>query len=804
MHNIHRYVLVWLLLLCSTMARENFIVLSYGNHHDMAEQKIRYQNYVKTHDIPKSKIDIKKFEDSYILQIGPFERSSALALTYMKIKDIFSDAVIIENSKPIVIYKNINKVEPKAEESDSTIWIALFGLAIVGILFMFLSSDKIKRLKKEHEKIKNKHKNLQRKQHEILSRMGENIHTIAKETMSHAGIMAEKIKETPFYEEMEKMMCNENELLDVTKDLIEFLYLKSKKVVIQNEVFNFSHVLNEVAGTLNQTHKQNDMELIFDIDREIPRYMFSDSLHMGQILTNLLEYIVQHTQSQDIKLKVVTRSNFKDGQKLYFTINSKLKIESAETLFTSYYDENLRRYVGLGLFIAKELTLLMEGSLEVLNDEEGYQYFKLVLPIKEKNIGKYKYNLPSKELAFKKILIVDKNIDSSNAIEKLFSYFKLETTVISSRKFLDNMPDFSSYDIVALSDILFTSKVLKELKQLKESKKLKIISINNLFSSNQLEFDNAIDVSMAKPVTQEYVFDTLIRLYNIKTNKTGIVNKYLSPKMDKKSLKIHRNKFDNANNINLESFKAFNGAHVMVVEDNIINQKVVLNVLGKSDMKLSVANNGEEAVEFMSTNTSKVDLILMDINMPIMDGYRASELIRNDSRHDKVPIVSLTALTSRHEIEKMFEAGMNGYLAKPLEIGKLYSALDTFVHAEKKEKISKVKNNTNKPMKLDGLRARSNSIFYKEILKEFMDAYAKSDLIFEKLVNEKRYMQIKMLCFEMKGLTRTIGANDMYTVINEIHQHIVYKKPELLHSYISKYKTELTKLNASIERYLSN
>jgi DNA-binding NarL/FixJ family response regulator len=173
--------------------------------------------------------------------------------------------------------------------------------------------------------------------------------------------------------------------------------------------------------------------------------------------------------------------------------------------------------------------------------------------------------------------------------------------------------------------------------------------------------------------------------------------------------------------------------------------------------------------------------------------------------------VALTALVSEHEIAKMFDSGMNGYLPKPVRIEKLYAALDVFLSPIKKEVTSTVTNQTNKPMKLEGLNIveglahmKNNDIFYKEVLKEFMDAYAQSDLLFEKLVKEQRYMQVKMLCLDMKGLTGTIGAKEMHVIINEVHQHIIYKKPELLHSYISRYKIEFSKLSESIKIYLAS
>ena len=114
------------------------------------------------------------------------------------------------------------------------------------------------------------------------------------------------------------------------------------------------------------------------------------------------------------------------------------------------------------------------------------------------------------------------------------------------------------------------------------------------------------------------------------------------------------------------------------------------------------------------------------------------------------------------------------------------------------------------PIDFEGLNAEAgiknlngNIVFYKQVLQEFLDAYAQSGGIFENLVREQRYGQIKVLCLDMKGLTSTIGAKEMHTVINEIHQHLIYKKPELLHSYVEKYKSELLKLNQSIKIFLS-
>jgi CheY-like chemotaxis protein/signal transduction histidine kinase len=818
MYNIYRVVWIWFVLFASVMAGESIIILDYGDYDSMVKEQASYEAYANVHHLSVLHPKIENKKEHFLLQVGPFVRDENLALTYMRVKEKFPNAVIIEKSTPVTVSKeSANSQETivyrdvPVEKEDDSLWIALFGLALVGVLFMYLSSDKIKRLKAEQEKIKLKHKKLEEKQHEVLSKMGENIHHIAKETMSNTSMIAEKIKETPLYAEMEKVMYNENELLDVTEDLIKFLRLKSKKVVIQHEIFNFNHVLNEVAGLLNQIYHQNDMELIFNIDKDVPRYMLSDSLHMGQILTNLLEYMMQHTQNNEICLNVTTESHLKERKYVYFKLMTHLHIEDIKTLFDSYYDEASRRYVGLGLFLAKELTHLMNGELEVDKNDEGYNYFILKLPIEEKNKEKRKYRLPDKGLVGKKILIVDTNYNAAQATEKLFAYFRAEVTVLSLEYFKKHMPNFANYEIVALSPMLFNVKTVEVLQRIKKSQNLKVIRLDNLFASKTATSNEVVDIVLVKPLTQEYVFDTMIELYENKNEKREHQNQESIDQNRDKVLPIHRDAFPEMSNINLDSFTKFSGAHILIVEDNLINQKVVLSVLGKSGMTLSVVNNGKEAVTFMHTHAGEVDFIFMDINMPVMDGYSATRCIREDNRHATVAIVALTALVSEHEIDKMFDAGMNGYLSKPVHIERLYAALDMFLSPAKQEGTSVVSSETITPIKLDGLNVseglehmKNNDIFYKEVLKEFLDAYAQSDVVFENLVKEQRYMQIKMLCWDMKGLTSTIGAKEMHIVINEIYQLILYKKPELLHSYISRYKTEFTKLHTAIQTYLES
>jgi len=226
-------------------------------------------------------------------------------------------------------------------------------------------------------------------------------------------------------------------------------------------------------------------------------------------------------------------------------------------------------------------------------------------------------------------------------------------------------------------------------------------------------------------------------------------------------------------------------------------------------MHITVANDGQEALDILNSDKT-FNIVFMDINMPIMDGYTASIKIREDSRFNQLPIIALTALTSLSEIDKMFSCGMNGYLSKPLKKEKLYTAFSLFIKNKSEDRRDDLRNEKT-IVALDGLnvplgisQSSTNEIFYKEILIEFKDAYSQSDEIFKKLVADFRYEQLRMLCVDVKGLSGAIGAEEMHDLTTEILQRLLYKKYEIIPTFVEKYIKELHRINNSIDEYLNS
>jgi len=691
-----------------------------------------------------------------------------------------------------------------AEEVDTFwIWIALFALGIVGITILFLSSRQIMTIQKLHKEMFEKQLEMEQAQSLFLANMGENIHEMAEQTLASGH------REKPD-RSLEKDEPLDQKLLDVTNDLIEFLRLKSKKVEVLHEKFNLNNVLNEVSGSICTAFNGSEVELIFDIDNTIPRYLMGDPLNLEKVLHNLLEYMMSRMHGGEIKLDIEMFDTYNEKVELQFRLTdtgSGIGHEELEKLFIPYYDEQNNEYTGLGLFVAHELISMMEGEITVQSMEGKGTAFTMTLPFEMIDASnKRKYRLPEKILTAKKVFIVDRNYNSALAIKKMFSYFKHDVKVVSKEEYIKNMYNLSVYDIIILDESLFNIRTVDYLNRLKKEKELKVVVLNALLQkSEESALNPVVDKSLTKPLNQERIFELIVDMYRI--SKLDI-DEHRSEAEADEEVTVHRSSVPETPHITQESFKDFNGTKLLIVEDNIINQKVLTNILKPSGIKIEIANNGQEAVDMVKQAKDKFDLVLMDINMPVMDGYMATEMIRLNSEFDTLPIVAFTALALESEKQKIFNSGMNAFLIKPLNIGQLYTVFKLFVKGAKPgEELPQHRavESTNVLDIKSGIRySNNNEALYLEILKEFMDAYGNSAELFEKLVREHRYEQIKMLCLDMKGLTGTIGAKEMYALIIDIYQKVIYNKKELLVKYTERYKDELARLDGAIERYIES
>jgi CheY-like chemotaxis protein len=255
--------------------------------------------------------------------------------------------------------------------------------------------------------------------------------------------------------------------------------------------------------------------------------------------------------------------------------------------------------------------------------------------------------------------------------------------------------------------------------------------------------------------------------------------------------------------IDLDCFGYFKGAKLLVVEDNILNRKIIGNVLKQSGIEIDMAENGEVALDLLFTKKKEYDMVLMDISMPVMDGIMTTRVIRRAPQFNSLPIVTFTAFSLGPEIDAMFEAGANAYLVKPLNIKQLYTVFSLFMGNVNRGLSLK------KMLEIQGLdiekgleNADDDLQQYRNMLEDFIYRYRTSIELVPKWIDEKHYKRVRLECKEMLLSLSHIGAYDMYSMVQEMQLQFTYRNEHLLGRYKLLYRTKMQSLLDTIKVYL--
>ena len=244
--------------------------------------------------------------------------------------------------------------------------------------------------------------------------------------------------------------------------------------------------------------------------------------------------------------------------------------------------------------------------------------------------------------------------------------------------------------------------------------------------------------------------------------------------------------------ITKEDFKTFKGERVLLAEDNIINQKVILGLLGDSGMDIVIANDGQEVLDILKSDNDFM-LILMDAHMPRIDGFEATKIIRKTPLYDDITIVALSGDTASDDIRKMKEAGMSEHLEKPLKIDALYDILYQYSKTAQNQKTQLKSLNIEKGLQISG----NDTSFYHDILKEFLSTYSNSAQTLELLLKNNKSVQADQLLLDITGVSANIGADALAQYTNELKNSIHHDNNISMH----KYKKELDSLISKINDY---
>ncbi len=445
-------------------------------------------------------------------------------------------------------------------------------------------------------------------------------------------------------------------LLNLINDILDHSKIEAGKVTIEQIPFDLNSLLDDISNIVSHKANEKQIELVFDIDRSVPHKLIGDPLRLLQVLVNLLNNAIKFTDQGSVILRARGQQISRLNLKIHFeVVDTGIGMDETQIskLFQSYSqaDESIaRKYggTGLGLAICKNLVSLMGGTIQVSSSPNVGSTFSFDIKLhSDFDFEKRHYRLPTPELMSKNALVLDDNTDSAAVLKRGLEYFHYEvkTTVDS----LDAVALFQAYsfDIVFIdTQIALCGEFKRELQNRIKEDDLKLVWMGE-------DIKKRGGFILSKPYNQLDIFNAILSIY-------GYMDQSGKHQNNTKKLK--------------ESLKKFAGDTLLLAEDNEINRSIIAGLLAGTDIVIEMAQTGQEALDQLQANP-RISVILMDIQMPIMDGFEAATKIRQNPDHDRIPIIAVTGNTLESEIQHISNAGMNGHVAKPIDVNTFYTTL---------------------------------------------------------------------------------------------------------------------------------
>lgn len=592
-------------------------------------------------------------------------------------------------------------------------------------------------------------------------------------------------------------------LLGIINDILDFSKIEAGKLQIEKVAFDLELVLENITNLNAEKAQKKGLEFSIRISKEVPLYLIGDPLRIGQIITNYCSNAIKFTEKGDVLVNIELGEKLADNKlEIVFSVKDTgigLSAEQQGKLFQEFSQADsttTRKYggTGLGLAISRRLAEMMGGKcwLESELGKGSVFYFSGIFEGQDEE--KRAQFFAPEDLKTIKVLACDDNATARFIMKETIETFGFNIELVESgQECIDELRK-NKYDLLIIDWLMPEMDGLETIKQIKQNKEfndLPIIMVSAFGNEDVVQEVKNIGVSyfITKPYTYSTLFDTIMDVFG-KDIKTSHVRAEKGKKFTKELQNIA-------------------GINILLVEDNEINQQVATELLEDEGFNVIIANDGLEALNLMkeSGEPSKYGLIFMDIQMPIMDGYTATEEIRKLSQYNEVPIIAMTADAMTGVREKCIDLGMNDMVTKPIDPDEMFGAMVEWIKPTKemKERVNpKIKKEVLdvvvpdiEGLNIEGALKRINNkkTLYLNILNKFAEGNLRLVSEIEAVYNNKDYETAKRLIHTLKGVSGNLGADEIHVLSKEVEEYIEAKNDE-------KVKTGLPRLDEKIQELI--
>ena len=554
----------------------------------------------------------------------------------------------------------------------------------------------------------------------------------------------------------EALMSLLNSVLDVSK-------IESGQLQLENVEFEIPEIIEGVAQTMASRAETKGLEMVVYEDPTIPELVRGDPGRLRQILVNLTENAIKFTERGEILIRTELK-DFSDEQLVvrFYVEDSGIGIpkDRQKAVFEQFVQADgstTRKFggTGLGLTISKQLAELMGGRIGVVSEAGKGSSFWFDILFEHVPIG-VKETESVSQLEGTRVLIVDDNTTNRSIFSKMLEGLGVRTESTSSgaevlpelfRGLLSRDP----YHLVILDmqmPGLDGEQTLRMIRQEKLTQDVKVIILTSMGRRSELNYLEELGCSgyLLKPVRQS-------NLSNILEYALGLRNKTEK-----------RGRMRQVEDIVLFD-QPMPPLKIMVVEDNLLNQKMIRTFLTRQGHQVEICNNGVEAVQ--TSKNEEFDLIFMDVQMPVMDGLESTRVIREfEGKNQHTPIIAMTAYALQGDSQRCLDAGMDDYVSKPLDTRRLLKVMRKWVldHDEMVSASANVETihlgSTDEILDIGSALSRfSNDIeFFKSLLDEFLESLPDRVDEFRQLYREKNWKLLADQSHNLKGVAANFGV----------------------------------------------